>query len=199
MTAFTRSETSSAVAFTAPFVPDRVNNDLGVSEGGFVVPNQYVAGDPPQVRFWSKVNFDGPVPSHAPHLGACWLWKRAKPSNYVRFTVSPGTITGGHQWAFEQLRYAIPRGLVVDHLCRVPGCVNPWHLEVVTHGENIKRGIGLTAIHAAKTSCINGHPFTEANTRRNELGHRRCLTCEDIRHDSRPLKGRGPYRKTRRR
>ncbi len=25
-------------------------------------------------RFWAKVNKDGPIPAHMPHLGPCWLW-----------------------------------------------------------------------------------------------------------------------------
>lgn len=32
-----------------------------------------------------------------------------------------------------------PQGMDVDHLCHHPWCVNPAHLEVVTHQENIRR------------------------------------------------------------
>jgi hypothetical protein len=55
-------------------------------------------------------------------------------------------------------------GLVLDHLCRVRACVNPMHMEPVTARENTLRGESFSAIHAAKTHCVNGHPFTAENT-----------------------------------
>lgn len=33
----------------------------------------------------------------------------------------------------------VPDGLEVDHLCKMRWCVNPDHLELVTHQENIRR------------------------------------------------------------
>jgi hypothetical protein len=75
----------------------------------------------------------------------------------------------------------------VDHLCRVRHCVNPEHLEWVTHSENIRRaepwlfGQNQGAHLRARTHCKNGHEFTEENTRHLiEAGHtrRRCLTCQ---------------------
>jgi hypothetical protein len=35
----------------------------------------------------------------------------------------------------------IPPGLVLDHLCNNPPCVNPAHLEPVTAKENMRRKI----------------------------------------------------------
>jgi hypothetical protein len=34
----------------------------------------------------------------------------------------------------------VPSGMELDHLCRVKACVNPDHLEPVTHAENMRRG-----------------------------------------------------------
>ena len=36
----------------------------------------------------------------------------------------------------------VPEGMQLDHLCRVPGCVNPDHLEPVSAAENVRRGRG---------------------------------------------------------
>lgn len=44
-----------------------------------------------------------------------------------------------HRLVYEEAHGPIPAGLVIDHLCCVPGCVNPDHLEAVTNGENIAR------------------------------------------------------------
>lgn len=71
----------------------------------------------------------------------------------------------------------IPDGLHLDHLCRNRRCVNPDHLEPVTHRENTLRGIGFGALNAAKTHCANDHAYTPANTYIDPLGYRHCRAC----------------------
>lgn len=34
----------------------------------------------------------------------------------------------------------VPAGMELDHMCHDRGCVNPLHLDLVTHQENCKRG-----------------------------------------------------------
>lgn len=90
-------------------------------------------------RFWSKVNKDGPLPTWAPFLGPCWLWtSRQDRDGYGRFAVE-GKDFRAHRFAYKDLVGPIPDGLTIDHLCRVPGCVNPAHMEPVTAGENKRR------------------------------------------------------------
>lgn len=66
-----------------------------------------------------------------------------------------------------------PTGLDVDHLCRFPPCVNPRHLEPVSHRENILRGETLQAVNAAKTHCPEGHVYDLFM----KDGRRGCRTC----------------------
>jgi|SRR5712675_131374 len=40
----------------------------------------------------------------------------------------------------------IPIGFEPDHLCRNPGCINPIHTELVTHKENVRRGLIQTKL-----------------------------------------------------
>lgn len=45
-----------------------------------------------------------------------------------------------HRAAWEQHHgRPLPKGMTVDHTCVTPTCIEPTHLEAVTHGENIKR------------------------------------------------------------
>lgn len=88
-----------------------------------------------------------------------------------------------HRIMYENTIGAIPKGLVLDHLCRVRACINPKHLEAVTNQENILRGVGLPARNAKKTHCNYGHEFTTENIRiitdyRTGKPARRCKKCE---------------------
>lgn len=135
---------------------------------------------PAEMRFWQKVC-----------LGeGCWEWLASRyPEGYGVFRIgsrldgSYRTIPA-HRFAYELLRGAIPDGFHLDHLCRNPGCVNPWHLEVVTGEENMQRGLSLqkkmgTYVNAQsrKTHCPQGHSYDERNTYVNRQGKRECRTC----------------------
>lgn len=134
-------------------------------------------------RFWVKVNKDGPVSSHRPELGPCWLWLGAKdPHGYGTFWVS-GRFVRAHRFAYQELTGPVAKGLYLDHLCRVRHCVNPDHLEPVTNRVNILRGQSLSAQRAAQTHCTYGHEFTPENTYIVQpRGQRRCRKCAERLH-----------------
>jgi hypothetical protein len=70
----------------------------------------------------------------------CWIWQGRKDRlGYCRLWVD-GALRLAHRHVYERERGPIPAGLDLDHLCRVPSCVNPAHLEPVTHAENVRRG-----------------------------------------------------------
>ena len=82
-----------------------------------------------------------------------------------------------HRVAYELAKGKIPEGLEIDHLCRVRDCVNPDHLEAVTHKENLHRGETFAAANAAKTHCPQGHPLSGDNLYVDPRGRRECRTC----------------------
>lgn len=112
----------------------------------------------------------------------CWLWTGALLRNgYARLRTEMadgGKSRLAHRASYEEFVGPIPEGLTIDHLCRVRHCVNPAHLEAVTHRENIMRGETRAAENAAKTVCIHGHEFTFANTYVSPDGKRACRTCQ---------------------
>ena len=70
----------------------------------------------------------------------CWLWQRSTDQlGYGRFR-RPGHHHYAHRMMWELRNGPVPDGLELDHLCRVRRCVNPKHLEPVTHSENMRRG-----------------------------------------------------------
>lgn len=87
-----------------------------------------------------------------------------------------------HVLFYELKNGPVPRGKVLDHLCRVTLCCNPDHLEPVTQLENMERGIQRT-----KTHCDHGHPYTDGwewyYRKDNEgIRYRRCLTCYSLKY-----------------
>lgn len=137
-----------------------------------------VPGPTPEERFWPKVDKNGPVPVARPDLGPCWLWTACTERfGYGNFSVD-GRLRPAHRWAWENAHGPVPDGLEMDHLCKVPACVNPGHLEPVTHRENMMRSEAVSAIAARKTHCAQGHEFTPENTYWRTGGrHRSCKRC----------------------
>lgn len=109
-----------------------------------------------------------------PDQNGCWIWHgNVNREGYGRIHVGLG-VKLAHRQSYEEFAGAIPEGLTLDHLCRVPLCVNPDHLEPVTLRVNIGR-VPL------RTHCRHGHPYNDANTY-VRAGKRHCRACALDRH-----------------
>lgn len=127
---------------------------------------------PERVRFESRVRHDVD----------CWPWTGSHlVSGYGKFLADNDQQVLAHRYAYELWVGEIPDGLVLDHLCRNRGCVNPSHLEPVTNEENLRRGAGFALRNGMRTACINGHEYQPENTYVDPEGGRRCRECARIR------------------
>jgi len=104
-------------------------------------------------RFFAKIR---------PLSNGCWEWTAYKTKRLLQTVAGDWRVDGGygmfwlngtnvcaHAAAYVHCIGAVPEGLELDHLCRNRACVNPTHLEPVTHSVNMRRGQ-----HAASYSEI---------------------------------------------
>lgn len=104
-------------------------------------------------------------------------WQNALTNGYGTFAPKRFALLPAHRVAWELLVGPIPEDLELDHLCKNPRCVNPNHLEPVTHAENCRRGDGFGGRNAKKTECDAGHPLSGPNLYVDPKGRRQCRAC----------------------
>ncbi len=91
-----------------------------------------------ECRFWEKVDKNGPVPTHCPELGPCWVWTGATNGGYGVLKV-PGSkqLVRAHVFAWEQENGLLANGLFALHHCDNRPCVRGTHLFTGTHDDNM--------------------------------------------------------------
>jgi HNH endonuclease len=131
-------------------------------------------------RFLSKISVN---------CNGCHLWTANTAKNgYGRFKLRDGTQAPAHRIAWEIANGPIPYGLQVLHKCDVRSCVNPEHLFLGTHGDNMRdmvnkrRGLlgemnGRAKLTSADVIAIRGSSKSHA-----ELGRVFGVSPETIRH-----------------
>lgn len=103
----------------------------------------------------------------------CWIWTGATNQyGYGRFLINRRA-TLAHRFSYAAFKGPLLEGFELDHLCRVRCCVNPDHLEQVTHDVNVRRGGRML-----NEACPSGHAFSAENTWINpKTGWRQCRQC----------------------
>jgi hypothetical protein len=100
-------------------------------------------------RFWE----------HVDKSGECWVWTGMLDRyGYGKTSWGKNTKAKAHRVAWLLVTGEWPDG-PLDHLCRNRRCVRPGHLEEVTVGENVRRGL----LVRLRTQCKRGHALTPDN------------------------------------
>ena len=95
----------------------------------------------PRERFLAKVC---PEPN-----GGCWLWEGGM-CRWLRLVRFERKVHLAHRW-HESFRGRDCPGLVICHKCDVRACVNPEHLFLGTHGDNVRDRVKKAGVRTVRT------------------------------------------------
>lgn len=120
----------------------------------------------------------------------CWRWNRyINPRGYGIVHLSERSVMA-HVLSYTISKGPVPEGLELDHLCRNKSCVNPDHLEAVTHKENVRRaplmGRGKSSIVCPKCNAymLQANQMLETKYRDGSQ-YARCRSCRKKYDDTR--------------
>ena len=125
--------------------------------------------------------------------GQCWTWNGSRSKDGYGQMVLDGrrdrkrVRIAPYRFIWEWVNdEPMPDGLEPDHTCNNRGCVNPSHVEPVTHAENQRRSYqrGRKRIHVdyvggrkRGTHCPHGHEYTPENAVLSSQNSVQCREC----------------------
>ena len=126
-------------------------------------------------RLMSKVKID---------KKGCWGWQgarfRKEYGDYAQIRIgrkNNSKCVKAHRVSYEHFVGKVLKGLELDHLCHNTLCINPEHLQPVTHSINMSR-----RKDSGLLNCKYGHLYSKKTTYiRSDNGRRECMVCRKVR------------------
>lgn len=133
-------------------------------------------------RFWSKVNKDGPTQPYM--TNPCWIWMASKNRKGYGMIVVKRKTFKVHRVAWIITSGLIPHngsahGICVCHHCDNPSCVNPSHLFLGDHTDNM-RDMTAKSRNAVHFGDKNGSRLHPASRPRGEAHYKAKLTSHEV-------------------
>ena len=145
------------------------------SNGVYILPGSGVM-EKERVTLWEEIADDFWDRILKEPEAGCWLWQGYLDGGYAKVRV-------GGKWhrvqriVHEKFCGPIPEGAEVHHLCDNKRCVSPAHLLALSSQEHRK----FHPENGPWSYCSRGHFLSEANTRLESDGKRKCRLCERLR------------------
>lgn len=117
----------------------------------------------------------------------CLIWDAGKDKRGYGYVYVDRNSMFAHRWMFEKFRHSLNPNLELNHICNKSSCMNPWHLEEVSHSRNMKysfettnRRVGQEYITENTTYFRCGHEFLLKNIGVNKKGNKFCRACHRL-------------------
>lgn len=144
-------------------IPDKYANVLSPSTKGINVKAWEYRSMALRDRILSRVRIED---------NGCHIFTGAKDGCGYGRVKNIGTAVATHRWAWQQANGPVPQGMQVLHRCDNPSCINPAHLWLGTHADNMadKRAKGRS--HNVPTGRAHRRPTAKiSESQAKEIKH----------------------------
>jgi hypothetical protein len=101
--------------------------------------------------------------------GSCWVWTGRLDKDGYPVVQHNGRQHGGHRLVALLVSGSDGKGMDASHLCNNRSCMNPTHIVLESHSENMSRIVW--------TSCHKGHTYVKGSWRYDSKRRKTCLIC----------------------